>query len=246
MQKGSAILWGALFAAVCAGTARADIFTINPLQSILTIASANLAGSPATAQPPSGFTTSYTGTIDATVTPLSIQFNSANADAMVSGTYSPAVGGGAGTAPGDYGGQFTVGGIFPGTFAIRGLVASLSSPALTLTGPNFDAMQLLFTAVAGAGDYRVAALAQMGSIALTGTTMNAAAMAGTLTTTGGMQVLTIPIDVTLIFTALNPNDSMIRFTGSIMAAAPIPEPATYLLLGLGLLACAIRFRRGKK
>ncbi len=63
---------------------------------------------------------------------------------------------------------------------------------------------------------------------------------------GGMRTLTIPIDVTLIFTALSPNDSMMRFTGSIIATAPIPEPATYLLLGLGLLACAIRFRKGKK
>ena len=36
---------------------------------------------------------------------------------------------------------------------------------------------------------------------------------------GGVQTLTIPVDVTLLFTAVTTNDSSIRFTGNIMATA---------------------------
>ena len=117
--------------ALCA-PAKAEIFTINPLQSILTL-SGSIAGNPASQQPPSGFMTSYSGTIDATLSGMSIQFNSASAAAAISGNYQPLPGGGAGSGPGNYGGMFTVGGIFPGTFAIRDLVASLSSGPLSLT-----------------------------------------------------------------------------------------------------------------
>ena len=242
MQKGLAIFLGTWMAFSAA--ARAAIFTINPLQSSLTIISANVAGNIATQQPPSGFTTSYTGTIDATVTALSIQFNSASADGMVSGSYQPLVGGGAGSAPGDYGGMFTVGGLFPGFFSVRDLVASLTSSSLSLSGGNFDATQLLFTALSGSGDYRVAALALVGTTSLVGSSAPNAAPLGSISMMGGVQTLTIPVDVTLVFTAVNPNDSMIRFTGNIVATA-IPEPATYMLFGIGLLACAQWFRRKK-
>ncbi len=223
--------------------ARADIFTINPAQSILAISSATVAGSTATPQGASGFTTSYAGTIDATVTQMSIQFNSGAADAMVSGNYSPAAGGGAGTAPGDYGGMFTALGFFPGTFAVRDFVAGLSSNSLSLTGGNFDASQLLLMAVMGSIDYRVAGLAQMGTGSLAGSSgMNMAAAPGSISLVGGVQTLTIPVDVTFFFTALNPNDSMVRLTGNIVATA-VPEPATYLLLGVGLLICGQHFRK---
>jgi hypothetical protein len=86
---------------VSLAAARADTFVINPLQSILTL-TATVAGAVASQQPPSGFTTSYAGTINATIGGGTIQFNSANADANVSGVYSPLPGGLAGTAPGDY------------------------------------------------------------------------------------------------------------------------------------------------
>ena len=228
------------------GVARADIFTINPLQSVLTISAASFQGTAGTPQPPSGFTTSYSGTINATVTGMSIQFNSAAADANVSGNYQPAAGGAAGMAPGDYGGQFLIAGIFPGFFAVRDLVASLSSGSLPLTGGTYDASQLLFTGIGGSADYNVAVLGLMGSIPLAGNSaMNAAVTPGSIAIVGGVQTLTIPIDVTLLFTAVNPNDSMIRLTGNIVATA-VPEPATYMLFGIGLLACAQRFRRRKK
>ncbi len=239
MRKGLAILicaWVAL-----AAPARADIFTINPLQSILTV-SGNVAGNPASQQPPSGFSTSYSGTIDATLSGMSIQFNSASAAAAISGNYSPLVGGGAGTAPGDYGGMFTVSGIFPGTFAIRDLVASLSSGPLSLTGGAFDASQLLFLATSGNVDYRVAALAMMGTLSVAGNSaMNGPGM-GSIAIVGGVNTLTIPIDVTILFTVVTTNDTMFRLRGNIVATA-VPEPATWMLLGFGILVCAQQFRR---
>ncbi len=226
---------------VFSGAARADVFTINPLQSMLTL-SGVLAGSTATPQPPSGFLTSYSGTIDATVLANSVQFNGAQAVAANSGNYSPMAGGGAGTAPGNYGGMFTAGGFFPGTFALRGLMASLSSGAISLTGGSFDASQLMFSVLAGSADYRVAALAMMGTASLVGDTGQNGMGNGTISIVNGVQTLTIPIDVTIIFTAVNANDSMFRLQGLIVATA-VPEPATYVLFGMGLLVCAQRFRR---
>jgi PEP-CTERM motif len=240
MVKAWAIILGV--ALVSLGGARADTFTINPLQSILTIA-ATFQGAAATPQPPAGFTASYTGTIDATPGPMSIQFNSAAAAASSAGTYSPAVGGGAGTALGNYGGNFTVGGIFPGSFAVRGLTASLTSSSISLTGGSFDASQLMFVITGGSVDYRVAALSLMGNIALSGSSANGAGT-GTLSSIGGVQTLTIPIDVTLTFTVVNPNDATFHLTGNIVATA-IPEPATYMLMGFGILVCAQQFRRRK-
>ena len=226
--------------ALCA-SARAETFTINPLQSILTL-SGSVAGNPASQQPPAGFSTSYSGTIDATLSGMSIQFNSASAVAAISGNYSPLVGGGAGTAPGDYGGMFTVSGIFPGTFAIRGLEASLSSGPLSLTGGAFDASQLLFLATTGSVDYRVAALAMMGTLSVAGNSaMNGPGM-GSIAIVGGVNTLTIPIDVTILFTVVTTNDTMFRLRGNLVATA-VPEPATWMLLGFGILVCAQQFRR---
>src|SRR6188768_4067886 len=168
MHKGLAVFLGAWVTSLAA--VQAETFTINPLQSILTIASATAAGNPATQQGTTGFTTSYTGTIDATVTGMSIQFNSATADANVGGTYQPLPGGTAGSAPGDYGGRFTANGIFPGFFAVRGLVASLLSSSIPLTGGNFDATQLMFSATAGSGDYLVTIINTGGTTTVTGTT----------------------------------------------------------------------------
>jgi hypothetical protein len=217
---------------VSLAAARADTFVINPAQSILTL-TATVAGAVASQQPPAGFTTSYAGTINATVGGGTIQFNSANADANVSGVYSPLPGGLAGTAPGDYGGMFTAGGIFPGTFAIRDLIASLSSAALSLTGgTNFDAGQLLFTATGGSADYRVAALAMMGSIAMAGQSATNGPATGSIAIVAGVPTITIPIDVTILLTAINPNDSMVRLRGNIVATA-VPEPTTWALLTCG-------------
>jgi hypothetical protein len=137
-----------------------------------------------------------------------------------------------------------VSGIFPGTFAIRGLIASLSSAPLSLTGGNFDASQLLFLATAGNVDYRVAALAMMGTLSVAGNSAMNGPGTGSITNVGGVQTLTIPIDVTIFFTVVNPNDTMFRLQGNIVATA-IPEPATYMLLGLGILICAQQFRRRK-
>ena len=140
--------------------------------------------------------------------------------------------------------MFTVGGIFPGTFAIRDLVASLSSGPLSLTGGTFDASQLIFLATSGNVDYRVAALAMMGSLSVAGNSAMNGPGTGSIAIVNGIETLTIPIDVTILFTVVTMNHTMFRLRGNIVATA-VPEPATYMLLGFGVLLCAQQFRRKK-
>jgi hypothetical protein len=229
------ILFGASMMA-----ARADTFTIDPLQSSLTF-SGNYSGNTFSPQSPNSFTTTYSGTIDATIGSSSIKFNSAAAAAADSGIYQPAAGGSAGSAPGDYGGMFNLAGNTTVVFSIRNYVFSLSSATLALIGGNFDASGLAFTVTSGNSDFNVSS-GGSGSTSFNGQTATNGSGTGTFSNVGGVETLTIPIDVTITYTTLASNDTTYTLMGSIVAtAAAIPEPSTWALLIGGLvvlLACA--------
>jgi PEP-CTERM motif-containing protein len=210
--------------------ARADIFTIVPAQSSLTL-SGSCLGIPFSPQPPDGFNASYSGTIDATLGPGSIKFNSASADAIVSGVYQP------GLAPGDYGVTFVLSESTTVFFSIRNYVFSLSSPTLALVGGAFDANGLSFAVTGGNNDYDFGPFCVDcgGSpTALTGQSASNGGGTGSLSTIVGVQTLTIPIDVTITYTTLLPNDTTYRLMGNIVAIA-VPEPSTWTLLVIGAM-----------
>jgi PEP-CTERM motif-containing protein len=242
MKKGFSLLLLAGLASFSTA-ARADTFVIDPAQSILTL-SATFQGVAATQQPPAGFTTSYTGFVDATIGANTIQFNSASADANVSGIYQPAVGGGAGLAPGDYGGQFTIA-VFQGVFSIRDLVASLASNSTSLTGGTFDAGALMFSILSGSTDYNVSALGLMGSVSMIGETAQNGSGVGSIAIVNGVETMTVPIDVTITLSAVNTDDTVIHLSGNIVAISAVPEPSTWALLicGGGVAWFALRRRQ---
>ena len=224
-------------------TAHADVFTINPALSSLTL-SGSTNGSPFMQQGAGSLVTSYFGTIDASFNASSITFNSALVTANNSGSWQPAAGGVAGSAPANYGVRATV---FPLTAlgAIRNLQFSLTSPnPITLTGSAFDASQINLTALSGLFDYLVAGVTN-GTLDETGLTGPNAATGGIFTVAGGIATLTIPILFSQTVTVINPNDTTFTFTGTLVATAAVPESSTANLLIAGMIVLAGRqiFRR---
>ncbi len=220
-----------------AASAKADIFTINPALSSLTL-SGSTNGSPFLQQGPGSLVTSYFGTIDASFNASSITFNSATATANNSGNWQPGPGGVPGSAPANYGVMATV---FPFTAlgAGRNLQFSLTSPnPITLTGTAFDASQINLTVLSGLFDYLVAGVTN-GTLNEAGLTGPNAATGGMFTITGGIATLTIPILFTQTVTVINPNDTTFTFAGTLVATAAVPEGSTssLLLVGTILLLC---------
>lgn len=227
--------------------ASALTFTIDSSQSSITAGttlSSSLGSLPLTPQSAGSETTSFSGTIDADVTPTDITFNSAIADAIVSGVYSPAPGGG--TAPGVPGtpadGDYAFLGLSGGILAaIRDLNLSFSSGAIALAGGSFDATSVSVSPTAGSFDLNAAPIPSItpgsaSSSAFGGTSVNGAS-GGTLVLSGSTLTLTLPIDI-----VTNPDSSTaVDLNGVIVATAIIPEPASVALMGLG--GTLLMFRR---
>lgn len=224
-----------LLLAVGAITGRADTFTLDPTQSTLTISGSNAIAGTIIPQGANSLTTSYSGTINATVAANSITFNSAAAMAAINGNWQPAPGMGAGTtAPADYGIAFTNSAEFSAYGAVRGLTLDLTSGAIPLTAGAFDASNIFISASSGTTDYT--SILGNGSVDLT--TLSAkqnTATAGTLTMSGNVETLTIPINITETLSIASTNDTTVTFTGDLVATETIPEPSTGALL---LVACA--------
>ncbi|MBV9008163.1 MAG: PEP-CTERM sorting domain-containing protein [Verrucomicrobia bacterium] len=237
-----------LSAAVYTLSARGDTFTLDPTASTLTVSGNNIYVGMFAPQGANSLTTSYSGTIDATVTANSITFNSAALAAAVSGNWQPAAGGAAGSAPADYGITFAPPYTGLAYAAIRNLVLDLSSNAIPTTAGSFDSTQISIAASSGTTDYT--GPLGSGSIDLTklGSGPNGA-MPGILTMVGGIETLTIPISFSETLSVVGPNDTTATFTGTMVATEmlPVPEPGSWVLMlgGLGalLLFQRTRFRR---
>ena len=199
-------------------------------------------------QSPGSLTNSYSGTIDTMVAPgASIQFVSAAADADVSGIYNPGIGGGGGSADGDYGGYADLG-IFGDLWAaVRTFVFSMSSGSITLAGSNFDASLLSLTTTGGDLDYD-AGLLGSGVAPLVGESgFNQASNGSLVIGGGGAAILTVPIDLTMNFDLEDDtvDDTPVNIVGNIVATGIIPEPATLGLLFLGGFAFLRRIKRNR-
>jgi hypothetical protein len=178
-------------------------------------------------QGPGSLTTILSGSVNAEVTPTTIRFTGASLlDALPNGSWQPLPEGGAGEAPADFGAK-TESPLF-GTIqaAVRDVILDLQSDALPLQDMAFDASQIQFispTNSAGAFDYRAGLLA--GRKSVSGVSTNKVASGATLTASDGIQTLTLMIDTQFPFTAFFPNDSMVSFTGKIVATRPLESPA---------------------
>ncbi len=197
----------------------------------------------------------YSGNLKVRVTPgTSIEFtNQCEIDALNSGIWLPADGLGPlypplpsglfppfGFPPGalaEYGHVLPGGALGAAFTAIRGLEAVLTSGALPLVGPAFPSGQLM-TVTAGTTDFNsfgvVGAALGFGTLPITGLAGVNGAPAGSLVG----PVLTIPISLVIGIPLDPPPDPVTTVTlimSGTLVATLIPEPSTFVLLGVGLV-----------
>jgi hypothetical protein len=210
------------------GVGEVKTFTIDETQSSLTIGG-SFSGIQLMQQGPGSLTTRYTGTIIADITGSTIQFTGGS---MIvgenSGTWQPAPGGVAGSAPANYGGQ--VANFFvSGKAALRNILLDVTSDALTITGGTFMAQQLLFSFPSNAMsvvDYSYSGFlgSGSGSRSLAGTSTNNVIMTGSVSNIGAEIVLTIPADLLGYATVISTNDLQYRLQGHLVARASAAAP----------------------
>ncbi|HEY4309429.1 MAG TPA: PEP-CTERM sorting domain-containing protein [Pirellulales bacterium] len=145
-----------------------------------------------------------------------------------------------------------------GYAAIDSALASLNGMSV-LTGGTFDTTGLTVSTDAGNLDYNLNAgngdfnppdqnfqtgtAFQNGTTGIGGNSGNIAGAAnGTIVTAGGISTLTIPVFVDVVVnTGLLVVDAI--FSGQIVATAVVPEPSSFALAGLGLIALVPAVRR---
>jgi hypothetical protein len=202
------------------------VFTIDPSHSRLSV-SATLLGMTITEQGPGSLATSMSGTVNAELTTTAIRFPGGSLlDASTNGSWQPLSGGAAGEAPADFAAK-TQNPLF-GTIlaAIREVTLDLQSDVLPLSGTGFDGSLVQFvspTNSLAAFDYNAGLL--MGSKSLAGVSTNKLANGATVTVSAGVQTLTLSIDAQFPFTAFFTNDSLVEFTGKIVATRPLESTA---------------------
>jgi hypothetical protein len=216
-----------LFGCISLVRANAFVFTIDSLMSSLTL-SGSAPGGSLQQQGPGSLVTTYSGTIDADYTGSTIQFNSAGADAAINGTWQPLPGGGAGSAPADYGATQPMFSVFG---AGRNIVFNITSGVIVVSAGNFDASQLTISPTTGDLDYR--SILGGASTDLSGLFGSNAATAGNISIVGGIATLTIPVQITETLSLNSTNDTTITLAGNIVATAVVPEGSISSLLIAG-------------
>jgi hypothetical protein len=221
------------------------IFTIDPTRSIISL-SGNLETSalgtlPFAPQGTGSLTTSYTGSVLADLTPPNIQFPGGSMIlANTNGTWQPAIGGGSGSAPADYGGQIKEQFIITAYFAGRNFLLDVTSPQTTLTNGGFNSGLLAVTFLTNTTpvpgtDYNVSfpldpSENTNGTSPLTGTSTNGPNTAY-LTNSGGNLAIFMPVSITNVMT--NSSDVItVILTGTVVATAPASAWPLSLSVGL--------------
>ncbi|HYE30119.1 MAG TPA: hypothetical protein VEH27_01705 [Methylomirabilota bacterium] len=208
-----------ILVAITAFASRGATFQIDPARSSITM-SGTLAGFTIQEQAPGSLQTRFEGPIQANVTPTSITFPGGSVvDAQTNGSWQPLPGGMNGRDWADYGAQATIplGGTARG--AVRNIVLDVTSGTIPISNGSFDAQSMVFsfpTNGTATLDYN-ASIFGLGSEPLSGTSTNKTATRGTITEVNGKRTLTLAIDTTFSFAVMNPNDSQVRFVGSVVA-----------------------------
>ena len=204
----------------------ADVFTIDPNQSALTI-SGSFSGTSFAQQGQGSLTTKYTGTIQAAQTAGTIQFTGSSLiTALTNGTWQPLAGGGAGSAPADYGATELYAGFITAYVALRSVLFDVTSPVIPVTSGQFNpsGLTFLFPATATSElDYN-AGIAGSGSKPGSGYATNNVATLATLTTAGSQQTLTLGVNAQFFFTILSANDTIVTVKGQLVATRNTTPP----------------------
>jgi hypothetical protein len=212
-------------------------FTIDPTRSSITL-SGNVYD-PAeditlvfAAQGTGSLVTTYTGTIMVDLDPPNIQFpGGSSITANTSGTWQPAVGGGSGSAPADYGGKITYSlgpfTLLTGYFAGRGMEFDTTSSETTLTNGGFNSGLLTVTFLPGGTvDYNISGDIETtnGSSPLDGAATDITATAyltNAYNVSNVLQKLTLNIPVNITNVSTESGDTItIILTGTVVAYAP--------------------------
>lgn len=198
----------------------ADSLTLDTNQSAITI-SGSIAGFSFVEQGAGSLTTRYGGTIQAGLAAGTIQFTGQSViQAQNNGSWQPKADGTTGSEPANYGATAN-GGIATAKAALRNIQLDATSPAITVSNGQFDSASLVFGFPSSATStlaYNVTGLiSKSGAKALTGYATNKVTSLATLTTAGGQQTLTIPVDATFLFTVLSANDTTINLKGQLVA-----------------------------
>ena len=211
------------------------MFTVDPTQSQVTL-SGNLVAfsslsAPITAQSSGSLTTSYNGNINADVSGTTIQFTGSSLITAQTNSLpqQPAPGGVSGSAPADYGGMAQKNAFFTTItldIALRNAGLDITSPMLTLSSGDFASTSLQFsfsTNVNGTIDY-LDNIGDSGTAGLVGSSTDASSAPASLTTTGSVQVLTIPVNMTFTDTSAALNGTTLIMVGQIVATRTIFTP----------------------
>ncbi len=205
--------------------AAVETFTIDPALSLVSL-SGTVAGGTLQEQAAGSLTTPFSGTIVMDVSPNSVKFvGGSSVKPVQAHNWEPGLAGAAGSAPASYGAKGAIViVIFPANAkaASRNVAFDFTTAApLPLTSGNFSSNELILNIIDTSGavlDYQVSgAVNTTGSKVLSGLSTNKVASTASLKTVGGVETLTIPIRATYSFRLLNEGDTLLTFTGNIVA-----------------------------
>jgi len=220
---------GIVLVALGPGTAcgLAQVFTLDASRSSVTI-SGTVVGGTITSQGPGSLTSQIGGTLQVAAVGNTIQFTGQSQIlAQTNGNWEPKSDGSAGSEPADFGGGANLG-IASGVAALRDIRLDVISPAINLTGGQFDSTVLTFLFPSNSLSsiaYNVSGLiSKHGNAVFTGYATNKVTALGSLTTAGNQQTLTIPVDATFLLKLLSANDTVIRLQGQLVAVQSTQTP----------------------
>jgi hypothetical protein len=232
-RRAAGVAGGLLSLVLGVSTVAADVFTIDSnLTSCAISGTITIAGfsAPIQQQGAGSLTTKYGGTIQATQTANTIQFTGLSLiAAQTNGSWQPLAGGGAGSAPANYGASMSfAGGIVTAKVALRSVLFDVTSPPITVTGGQFNPSNLTFLFPATATstlDHKESGLVSAsGSKSLTGNATNNVATLATLTTVDNQQTLTIGVNATFYFEINSPGDTIVNVVGQLVATRTTTPP----------------------
>lgn len=211
------------------------VFQVDATQSQVTVSGNIVAygtlSAPMSAQTPGSLTTVYSGSVNVARSNSTLQFTGSSFIAAENNPtpQQPAPGGSPGSAPADYGAtaqQGFFGFTVIANAAVRNLALDLTGPLETVTNGDFDASPLQFsfsTNVDGTIDY-LDNIGDSGSDPLTGSATESSNTTGTLDTTGSVQTLTLPVNVTFTQNSGALQGTTLHMSGKIVAARTLPAP----------------------